>query len=384
MLRPSVQPHIAVLTPCLSRGGVTRAYLLAQVLAHLGYRAFVTGWLPDGEELYPVPPPGVRVEPIAAQTLLQLTTQLLRRCRKSTLFAVKPKASSFGTALLLRLVGRVPIVLDVDDWELDTAHSPVQYSASRGRRFGFLRLLHQPDSPDVLNWLESHTSLAQAVTANTRVLQTRYRACYLPSGKDTRLFDPAHYNTKLARKAFGLDGLEVLLFPGTVIPHKGLDDVVSALELLKRPKLRLVLAGGRDAGNHFSNAVVRTAGHCVLQLPRQSQADMPMLIAAAHAVVVPQRDTHAAKAQFPMKLTDAMAMARPVIATRVGDIPEIVDNTAYLADPSSPEQLARLIAQVLDNSAEAEDRGQAGRRRCIDAYSIPALAQRLAPVLAGL
>jgi glycosyltransferase involved in cell wall biosynthesis len=44
----------------------------------------------------------------------------------------------------------------------------------------------------------------------------------------------------------------------------------------------------------------------------------------AHVVVVPQRDGPVSRAQFPMKLADAMALAKPILCTAVGDVPEVV------------------------------------------------------------
>jgi glycosyltransferase involved in cell wall biosynthesis len=48
------------------------------------------------------------------------------------------------------------------------------------------------------------------------------------------------------------------------------------------------------------------------------------VVAAAHVVVVPQRDGPVSRAQFPMKLADAMALAKPILCTAVGDVPEVV------------------------------------------------------------
>ena len=43
---------------------------------------------------------------------------------------------------------------------------------------------------------------------------------------------------------------------------------------------------------------------------------MPEIVSAADVIVVPQRNTPAAQAQFPLKLTDGMAMAKPILATQ--------------------------------------------------------------------
>jgi len=105
------------------------------------------------------------------------------------------------------------------------------------------------------------------------------------------------------------------------------------------------------------------------------------VIAAAHVVLVPQRDTPSSRAQFPMKLTDAMAMAKPIVTTRVGDIPEVLEGAAYLAEASSPGDLARALEEAFGDPEEARRRGEEARRRCEARYSYDALAPHMARVL---
>ncbi len=101
---------------------------------------------------------------------------------------------------------------------------------------------------------------------------------------------------------------------------------------------------------------------------------MPDLIAAAHIVIVPQRDTLETRAQFPLKLTDGMAMAKPVLSTRVGDIPKILGDTGYLVEPACPEQIAEQIQSIFQDLESANQRGIKARERCVEHYSIEAMA----------
>ena len=167
--------------------------------------------------------------------------------------------------------------------------------------------------------MEQCVGRVHAVTANTRLLAERFGAVYLPSGKDTSLFDPSRYDAEDCRRALGLSGLRVLMFPGTPRPHKGLDDLAAALEILQWPDARLVLVGGRDTGSKFADELSRRYPRWIVRLGQFGVSDMPSVISAAHVVVAPQRDTLYARSQFPMKLTDAMAMAKPILSTRVGE-----------------------------------------------------------------
>jgi glycosyltransferase involved in cell wall biosynthesis len=86
-------------------------------------------------------------------------------------------------------------------------------------------------------------------------------------------------------------------------------------------------------------------------------------------------------AQFPVKLTDGMAMAKPIIASRVGDIPDILADTGYLVDPSSPEEIVIQIKTIFEDLEQAKKRGKAARKRCIKYYSLEAMAGILSEIL---
>ena len=108
---------------------------------------------------------------------------------------------------------------------------------------------------------------------------------------------------------------------------------------------------------------------------------MPEIVSAAHVIVVPQRDTLTAKAQFPIKLTDGMAMAKPILATKVGDLPEILGDTGYLVEPERPEQIARQIQWIFEHWELASERARKARSRCVEYYSIDAMAAILSGVI---
>ncbi|NER81403.1 MAG: glycosyltransferase family 4 protein, partial [Leptolyngbya sp. SIO1D8] len=108
--------------------------------------------------------------------------------------------------------------------------------------------------------------------------------------------------------------------------------------------------------------------------------EMPSHIAAAHILVVPQRDDPATKAQFPLKITDGMAMAKPVLATRVGDIPKILGETGYLVKSDSPDALAEGIRHIFSDYNLALERGYRARIRCKEHYSLECMGKILSNV----
>ena len=65
-----------------------------------------------------------------------------------------------------------------------------------------------------------------------------------------------------------------------------------------------------------------------------------------------------------------MAMGKPIVATRISDIPEVLGGCGYLVDPNEPSQLADAIQYILDHPDEARAKGHAARERSKQKYDI--------------
>jgi glycosyltransferase involved in cell wall biosynthesis len=378
---------VSLIVSDLAGGGVIRAFLLAQAIEKLNYAVEIVGFLSNGE-IYALPNYPLIVKSIRNQHypgFLKSAWQLIRQIEGDILYALKPKPSSFGVAWLKKVIRQNPLLLDMDDWEMswhggdDWRYRPSlkQFYRDTLKPGGQLR---NPDHPLYVNWMEGVISQADAVTIDTHFLQQRFGGTYVPNGKDTDWFNPEDYDAEQSRELYGLADFHVLMFPGAPRPHKGVEDVLEALNQLGNPRLRLVIVGGSPYDNYDQTLIDRW-GNWIIKLPRYSVQQMPSVLAAAHAVVVPQRDTLTARAQFPLKITDGMSMAKPVISTFVGDIPEILGGTGYLVDPGAPEQLAEKIQWLFFNIEEAQHQGKRARQRCVERYSIQAMASQLAAVL---
>jgi glycosyltransferase involved in cell wall biosynthesis len=221
------------------------------------------------------------------------------------------------------------------------------------------------------------------ITANTRLLCDEFGAVHVPSAKDTSLFDPARFDDDACRRELGLDQFRVIMFPGTPREHKGVEDVLEALDMLDWRDARLVIVGGREVGTKYAQSLDARHGRWIIHLPRFAAGDMPAVVAAAHVVVVPQRDTPVARAQFPMKITDAMAMAKPIVTTPIGDIEGALEGAAYFVKSSSPREIAGALEAVFADPNEAARRGAEARRRCEERFSTTAVAGIMRRLLEG-
>jgi glycosyltransferase involved in cell wall biosynthesis len=392
--QPSAQPRqVTILVSDLSTkgvgrwGGAVRTFLLAQALDRLGYRIQIVGSVFGELGTLPAPPHWqvVTVPGCPYPGYFRSIARLWPQITGDIIYAQKLKPSSYGLGLLKAIAHRRPVIVDIDDWELSW-HGGDQYRY-RLRPRKFLRdllgkdgELRRPDHPLYLQAIEPWASQATAITVNTLALQQRFGGVLIPSGKDTALFDPNRFDPVAARSHQGWQDYKILMFPGATRPYKGVEDLLVALDQLNDPQIRLVIVGGSPYDDYDQQLQARW-GRWLIYLPKQPASEMPAVVAAAHAVVVPQRDTPETRAQFPLKLTDGMAMGKPVIATRVGDIPQLLGDTGLLVEPSQPSQLAQAIRQVLDDPEQSGAIGRRARQRCIEHYSLEAMATGLHQIL---
>lgn len=386
-------PKVSIIVSDLSKsgagrwGGAVRPFLLAQALRQLGCEVKIFGFT-QGDDLAIASTPELSIISIPGSHYPQFfksARSLLKQIDGDILYAYKPKPSSFGLSLLSKLTKGRPLILDIDDWELSWhggdgwKYCPTLKQLAKDvlKTDGVLR---NPDHRLYLGWMERLVGRANAVTVHTQFLRQRFGGVYVPNGKDISLFNPDLHNAIALKAHYGLSGYRVLMFPGAPRPYKGVEDVLEALDLLDQPDLRLVIVGGSPYDD-YDNQLMEKWGRWIVKLPKTPYEEMPAVIAAADVIVVPQRDTPAAQAQFPLKLTDGMAMAKPILSTYVGDIPEILGETGYLVNAGAPEQLAMAIRQIFAEPEMAIAQGKKARVRCIEHYSIDAMSQQLSAVI---
>uniref|UniRef100_B8HT89 Glycosyl transferase group 1 n=1 Tax=Cyanothece sp. (strain PCC 7425 / ATCC 29141) TaxID=395961 RepID=B8HT89_CYAP4 len=384
-----MKAKVSVVVSDLSGGGAVRAYLLCQILQALDYAVEIVGFL-FGSHLFAHPPDNIPLKVFPGKNypdFFRSATQLLKAIDGDIIYAAKPKPTSFGLSILNHLISKRPLILDIDDWELSWyggdawAYRPSLKQVARDLLPG--GALRFPDHPLYVRWIETLVPHAHALTVDTHFLQQRFGGVYLPNGKDTNLFNPELFNPVDQRRILGLADYRILMFPGSPRPHKGVEEVLIALESLNQADLRLVIVGGSPYDDYDQQLIARW-GKWIIKLPRCPVEQMPAVVAAAHVVVVPQRDTATARAQFPLKLTDGMAMAKPILATRVGDIPDILAGTGFLVDPSQPDQIATALETIFAQFELAIARGKRARQRCVEVYSIAAMSRIMAEVMEGL
>ena len=203
------------------------------------------------------------------------------------------------------------------------------------------------------------------------------------NGVETDRFAPGARDGTL-RAHLGIAPATVLFaYAGRLVGWKG---VGVALRALAEPVMRdvnaklLVIGDGPQLPE--LRALAQTSGIAgrVIFHDRVPHAELPALYAVADAGVFPSICDEA----FGITIAEAMSCGKPVIASDIGGIPEVVGNEAscgLLVPPNDAAGLAHAMRALVDDPARRERMGQAGRARIERLYTWDMSARRLLSAL---
>jgi len=174
--------------------------------------------------------------------------------------------------------------------------------------------------------------------------------------------EPAGSSGRDVRIELGIPaGAPVIGTVCTLRPQKALDVLIgaSAIVAARRPDLRVLIAGeGEERAALERQIAAEGLTGKVILLGRRT--DVPDLLEAL--------DIGVCSSDFegsPLSVLEYMAAALPVVSTRVGGVPDLIEDgvQGLLVEPRRPKALAAAIGELLDDPARASEMGERARER---------------------
>lgn len=208
-----------------------------------------------------------------------------------------------------------------------------------------------------------------SATASTDIQQhfgvPAHRIHVVPCGVDTELFSPTHAAATPGR---------IVTIASADTPLKGVQHALRALAHVRRviPEAHLELVSAMNPHGQAAALVTELGLENAVRCHHNLAAtELAKLLASASAVCVPSEYEG-----FSLPALEGMASGRPVVASAVGALPELVTSgvNGFLVPPAEPERLAHALIEVLRDPAAGAAMGEAGRQIAQERYSWSAVA----------
>ncbi|NJE61791.1 glycosyltransferase [Thermococcus sp. 21S7] len=381
---------ISILTPNMSSNALGRAYLLGQLLSPENEVEIVGPVL--GGDIWPPlrdTNDNITLVPIKTRTLFSYVKYLAENMSSDVIYVSKPLLTSFGIWEIVKSRNNVPVVIDIDDWDLAFVVDSIKKGYLPWYQFpgphNYFKAL--PDSY-VLDKIAETINVPK--TVSNSFLKRKFGGTIIWHTRDEEKFNPKKYPPETAKEKLGLPtDKTVVMFFGTPRPHKGVKELILSFregKLAERNDPMLVIAGiGRDV---YSQRILTLArkilANRVKFIGYIPFSKIPEVVSAADIYVIPQIESKSARGQLPAKLFDAMAMSKAIISTNVSDIPEILNNAGIII-PSDQRhmasELSKALVYLLDNPKLITSLGLKARKKFLRNYSFSRMRASLRTVL---
>ncbi|MGQ0830567.1 MAG: glycosyltransferase [Microthrixaceae bacterium] len=368
---------VAVLAWDLGHNPFGRAHLLADLLKAdfdvevwgSQFDRYGTGiWAPLRDTKIPVR----RLPGRSFPEFLDTLEDAARRIDADAIYVSKPRLPSLALGVLAKEQWNRSLIVDIDDFE------PAFFDETQGLAVDDLR--ERRDDPDLLLpfgrlWTracEAAVRAADQLTVSNPELEARYGGVVIPHARDEEVFDPGRHDRVAARRRLGLgESDRLVLFGGTPRAHKGVVELLEAIDTIGDDNLRVGVFASREL-DELRRQIGRLE-RWILPLPPRAFDELPALLAATDLACALQAPDHpVSQHQMPAKVTDAMAMGVPCLVTAVPPLQPLIDkDVVEVVGEGMP--LHERIRDVFLNAEETADRARRARELFLESYSYAAV-----------
>ena len=268
------------------------------------------------------------------------TAFVVRLIRKYDIEVVMERGSSLGCGAFAGLLAGRPVVLELND--------PVHNRLS-------LRIARK------------------IVTTSKKLIPAKFRdkAKLVTWGVNTAMFNPKVSGDEIRRRWRIMDN-RIVLFVGSFAGWHGLDDLIQASSIIaaKKPNVKFLIVGGGRKHPNYRHVIEEVRGMGLTKnfifAGTVDYHEIPKYIAASDVAVAPynpERSEYLKRYGFfysPLKIFEYMAVGKPIVASRVGNILHIIKDgvTGLLFEAGNVEALAQAIIKLLDSKSIAKQLGR--------------------------
>jgi glycosyltransferase involved in cell wall biosynthesis len=357
--------RIAYMLPSLGMGGAERQVVaLAERMAARGHTVALIVLLPRQPEEWPATVEAVCLEMRRTPAGLLAGLARGRRCLRnfqpdlihSHVYPANMAARLIRLLSLVRFRPATPLI--------STVHSVKEGAWPRLLAYGLTDPLSR------LTTFVSHTGAVRSVRLKAVPAS---KSSVITNGIDTAEFAPKAECRARLRAEMGAGGEFVWLAAGRIVPAKDYPNLLRAFAWVQAPcpEAQLWIAGEAQ-GEEFA-AIQALAAELGLGASVRwlgLRRDMAALMDAADGFVLAS-----SREGMPLVVGEAMAMEKPVVATDVGGVRELVGEAGVLVPAKSPETLGQAMLGMMQSAPETRRKlGRAARERITANFNIEAKA----------
>lgn len=289
----------------------------------------------------------------------------------------------YVNALVVRAVARavgIPWVYEVRGQLADTWASSRGPSAKRSERYR----LFQEREAEVMNDADLLVTLGREMKSNIVAAGVPESKVLISPNAVGGNYLNAPLDAVSARRLLGLaEGGHYIGTVSSLVAYEGIDCLIEAFNILapRFPELRLLIVGdgaSRPAlelqarNSRYADRIIFTG-----RVPRGQAATYHQ---ALDVFVVPRRDLEVTRSVTPLKPVEALASARPVVASKLPALQEIVADgvSGSLVQADDAGQLADAVEVLLRDGPLRDSLGRNGRSQVLESRTWPANARALA------
>ena len=181
-----------------------------------------------------------------------------------------------------------------------------------------------------------------------------------------------------SKKMLNLEGKNVVGFIGRLSSEKGVTFLIDAVHnlVVKGMDITALIVGDGEFGQTLKD-YAHSLGISDRIIFTGRRDDTPQIYSALDVFILPSL-----REAFPMVILEAMASSVAVVATKVGDIPVIIEDgvTGILVDPGDADAISKSVGELLLNKEKAENIGKAGLKNVQQKYSSLIMAHKYTDV----